>query len=141
MKLLSRFGLFLGRTGTSYHRCFLKEHTSNLFLLISSHSKTQMTQSLSHTETEQFCQLRGLLFPAVKLAAISNPSCLVLHEVSSQLPACSLFMLHVTVFFNHQLLSLFGLYFDFGCLAAGCHSTFSPCATQATVSKSINSLQ
>lgn len=38
-KLSSRFGLFPGRTGTSCHRRFLKEHTSSLSLPICTHKQ------------------------------------------------------------------------------------------------------
>ena len=97
--LLSRFGLFLDRTDTSHHRRVLKEHTSSLSLPVSVHTNTQKAQSLSHTETRP-CQLRTSLIPAVKLMVLSNPSCLVFHEVSSLLHVCFLSMLRVPVFFN-----------------------------------------
>lgn len=81
VKLSSRFGLFPGRTGTSCHRRFLKEHTSSLSLSICTHAKTKKTKTqnnaLSHGET---CQSTGSLFPAVEPTAIRNPLGLLLHE-------------------------------------------------------------
>lgn len=59
------------------------------FSYLHTHKDTKST--LSHAGTESR-QSTSSLFPAVKLMALTNPSCLVLHEVSSCLfsvhPAC-----------------------------------------------------
>lgn len=59
------------------------------FSYLHTHKDTKST--LSHAGTES-CQSTSSLFPAVKLMVLTNPSCLVLHEVSSCLfsvhPAC-----------------------------------------------------
>lgn len=118
VKLFSRFGLFLGRTDTSCHRHFLKEHTLGPYLC--THKSTK--SALSHTETES-CQSTGSLFPAVKLMPHRNLPCLVFREVSFFL----LFSVHVHVclFLLMGPNSLFvGCQLIVCCLPAACYSAF-----------------